>query len=326
MNKLNKILTLSAALWVVGAFCSHLAMAQESCRVGLTMPSLNAPYFAAQVAAVEKAAKDKGCDIIVSDSQSDFSKQINDVEDMIARGIDILIINPRDQEALVPIVDSATEAGIKVVVMDSTLNPRGKVVTQVRSSNDENGRLVGDWIAKTMRGQPIKMLLISGNQGNPGGLERRMGVIKGITEGQLVGEGAVNLQIVGQGWGDWSTAGGLAAAEDLFQAHTDVNLVVAENDSMTLGAVQAAKAAGLEGILFAAAADGQREALELIIEGSYGATGLNDPDLVGNTAFDIAYRAFKGELEEDFPKLYLTPADVISKDNVDKYYNPQSVF
>jgi len=326
MNRFNKILALSAAVFAAGAFFSHLAMAQETCRVGLTMPSLNAPYFAAQVAAVEKAAKDKGCDIVVSDSQSDFSKQINDVEDMIARGIDILIINPRDQEALVPIVDSATQSGIKVVVMDSTLNPRGKVVTQVRSSNDENGRLVGDWIAKAMRGTPIKMLLISGNQGNPGGLERRMGVIKGITEGQLVGEGAVNLQIVGQGWGDWSTAGGLAAAEDLFQAHGDVNLVVAENDSMALGAVQAAKAAGLEGILFAAAADGQREALELIKEGSYGATGLNDPDLVGNTAFDIAYRAFKGELEEDFPKLYLTPADVISKDNVDKYYNPQSVF
>jgi len=326
MNGFNKILALSAAAFAAGTFFSHLAMAQATCRVGLTMPSLNAPYFAAQVAAVEKAAKDKGCDIVVSDSQSDFSKQINDVEDMIARGIDILIINPRDQEALVPIVDSATQAGIKVVVMDSTLNPRGKVVTQVRSSNDENGRLVGDWIAKAMRGTPIKMLLISGNQGNPGGLERRMGVIKGITEGQLVGEGAVNLQIVGQGWGDWSTAGGLAAAEDLFQAHGDVNLVVAENDSMALGAVQAAKAAGLEGILFAAAADGQREALELIKEGSYGATGLNDPDLVGNTAFDIAYRAFKGELEEDFPKLYLTPADVISKDNVDKYYNPQSVF
>lgn len=81
--------------------------------------------------------------------------------------------------------------------MDSTLNPKANVVTQVRSSNDENGRLVGDWIAKKMKGTPIKMLLLSGNQGNPGGLDRRMGVIKGIVEGQLVNEGAVNLQILG---------------------------------------------------------------------------------------------------------------------------------
>ncbi|RVH52927.1 substrate-binding domain-containing protein [Sinorhizobium meliloti] len=321
MSSIKTLLAGSVAL-----FCLTSAAMAEECKVGLTMPSLNAPYFAAQVAAVEKAAKDQGCEITTADSQNDFSKQINDVEDMIAKGIDILILNPRDQEALVPAADAATKAGVKVVVMDSTLNPKAHVVTQVRSSNDENGRLVGDWIAKKMKGTPIKMLLLSGNQGNPGGLDRRMGVIKGIVEGQLVNEGAVNLQILGQGWGDWATDGGLKAAEDLFQAHPDANLVVGENDSMVLGAVQAAKAAGLDGILFAAAADGQREALEMVKEGTYGATGLNDPDLVGRTAFDIAYKAFKGELPADFPKLHLTPADVISADNVDKYYNPQSVF
>jgi ribose transport system substrate-binding protein len=321
MSSIKTLLAGSVAL-----FCLTSAAMAEECKVGLTMPSLNAPYFAAQVAAVEKAAKDQGCEITTADSQNDFSKQINDVEDMIAKGIDILILNPRDQEALVPAADAATKAGVKVVVMDSTLNPKANVVTQVRSSNDENGRLVGDWIAKKMKGTPIKMLLLSGNQGNPGALDRRMGVIKGIVEGQLVNEGAVNLQILGQGWGDWATDGGLKAAEDLFQAHPDANLVVGENDSMVLGAVQAAKAAGLDGILFAAAADGQREALEMVKEGTYGATGLNDPDLVGRTAFDIAYKAFKGELPADFPKLHLTPADVISADNVDKYYNPQSVF
>lgn len=321
MSRIKTLLAGSVALFGL----TSAAMAEE-CKVGLTMPSLNAPYFAAQVAAVEKAAKDQGCEITTADSQNDFSKQINDVEDMIAKGIDILILNPRDQEALVPVADAATKAGVKVVVMDSTLNPKANVVTQVRSSNDENGRLVGDRIAKKMKGTPIKMLLLSGNQGNPGGLDRRMGVIKGIVEGQLVNEGAVNLQVLGQGWGDWATDGGLKAAEDLFQAHPDANLVVGENDSMVLGAVQAAKAAGLDGILFAAAADGQREALEMIKEGTYGATGLNDPDLVGRTAFDIAYKAFKGELPADFPKLHLTPADVISADNVDKYYNPQSVF
>lgn len=321
MSRIKTLLAGSVALFGLTS-----AAVAEECKVGLTMPSLNAPYFAAQVAAVEKAANDQGCEITTADSQNDFSKQINDVEDMIAKGIDILILNPRDQEALVPVADAATKAGVKVVVMDSTLNPKANVVTQVRSSNDENGRLVGDWIAKKMKGTPIKMLLLSGNQGNPGGLDRRMGVIKGIVEGQLVNEGAVNLQVLGQGWGDWATDGGLKAAEDLFQAHPDANLVVGENDSMVLGAVQAAKAAGLDGILFAAAADGQREALEMVKEGTYGATGLNDPDLVGRTAFDIAYKAFKGELPADFPKLHLTPADVISADNVDKYYNPQSVF
>lgn len=322
MKNTFRILMSGAALLL----CLTPAAMAADCKVGLTMPSLNAPYFAAQVAAVEAAAKEKGCEITTADSQSDFSKQISDIEDMVAKGVQILIVNPRDQEALVATVDAASKAGVKVVVMDSTLNPKANVITQVRSSSDENGRLVGDWIAKKMKGTPIKMLLLSGNQGNPGGLERRMGVVKGIVEGQLVNEGAVNLQILGQGWGDWATDGGLKAAEDLLQAHPDANLIVGENDSMVLGAAQAVKAAGLKDILLTAAADGQREALEMIKDGTYGATGLNDPDLVGRTAFDIGYKAFKGELPSNLPKLYLTPADVISKDNVDKYYNPKSVF
>jgi ribose transport system substrate-binding protein len=322
MKNTFSILMSGAALLL----CLTPAAMAADCKVGLTMPSLNAPYFAAQVAAVEAAAKEKGCEITTADSQGDFAKQISDIEDMVAKGVQILIVNPRDQEALVATVDAASKAGVKVVVMDSTLNPKANVITQVRSSSDENGRLVGDWIAKKMKGTPIKMLLLSGNQGNPGGLERRMGVVKGIVEGQLVNEGAVNLQIVGQGWGDWATDGGLKAAEDLLQAHPDANLIVGENDSMVLGAAQAVKAAGLKDILLTAAADGQREALEMIKDGTYGATGLNDPDLVGRTAFDIGYKAFKGELPADLPKLYLTPADVISKDNVDKYYNPKSVF
>lgn len=160
MSSIKTLLAGSVAL-----FCLTSAAMAEECKVGLTMPSLNAPYFAAQVAAVEKAAKDQGCEITTADSQNDFSKQINDVEDMIAKGIDILILNPRDQEALVPAADAATKAGVKVVVMDSTLNPKANVVTQVRSSNEENGRLVGDWIAKKMKGTPIKMLLLSRQSG-----------------------------------------------------------------------------------------------------------------------------------------------------------------
>ena len=68
-----------------------------------------------------------------------------------------------------------------------------------------------------------------------------------------------------------------------------------------------------------AAADGQKEALALIKEGKYGATGLNDPDLVARTAVDIGLKALKGDLPANYPKLVLTKPDVITKDNVDKF-------
>ena len=69
-----------------------------------------------------------------------------------------------------------------------------------------------------------------------------------------------------------------------------------------------------------------KEALALIKEGKYGATGLNDPDLVARTAVDIGLKVIKGELPEDFPKLNLTTPAVITKENVDKFYSPDAVF
>ena len=115
--------------------------------------------------------------------------------------------------------------------------------------------------------------------------------------------------------------------EDILTAHPDINVVLGENDSMVLGARKALEAAGkAQDVLLVAAADGQKEALQMIKDGKYGATGLNDPDLVGRTAVDTGLKALAGTLPPDFPKLdYTTPA-VITKDNVAKYIKPNAVF
>ena len=296
------------------------------CKVGVAMYTLSAPYFAAQVAAAVDEAKKAGCEVSQSDGQNDMNKQISDVEDMVSKGVNLLILNPRDPEGLVAAADAATKAGVKVVVMDSSINPKAHVITQVRSSNDQNGYLVGQWLAKKMEGKPIKMILLSGSQGNEVGRDRRLGVFKGLIEGQLVNEGHAGFQVLGQGWGSWAQEEGLKAAEDQLQAHPDANVILGENDSMVLGAIKALEAAGKKDVLVLAAADGQKEALALIKEGKYGATGLNDPDLVARTAVDIGVKALKGELPADYPKLVLTKPDVITKENVDKYYRKDAVF
>jgi ribose transport system substrate-binding protein len=318
---------ISAIALAVAVSAGSLSAAEAAaCKVGVSMYTLSAPYFAAQVAAAVDQAKKAGCEVSQSDAQNDMNKQVADVEDMVAKGVNLLILNPRDPEGLVPAADAATAAGVKVVVMDSAINAKAHIVSQVRSSNDQNGYLVGQWLAKRMQGKPIKMLLLSGSQGNEVGRDRRLGVFKGLVEGQLVNEGKAGFQVLGQGWGNWAQEEGLKATEDLLQAHPDANVVLGENDSMVLGALKALDAAGKKDVLVLAAADGQKEALALIKEGKYGATGLNDPDLVARTAVDIGLKALKGELAADFPKSYFTTPDVISKENVDKYYRKDAVF
>jgi len=298
----------------------------EDLVIGVSMYTLGAPYFMAQLNAIEEYGNELGFDVISADAGGDMAKQLSDVEDLLARGIDLLILNPQDPIGLVPATKAATEAGVPVVIMDSTIDMTADFISIVQSNNLANGELVGEWLGETMAGQTLRIALLSGAMGNPVGKERRQGVIRGLTEYMLRTENAVTgFYIVAQGWGAWAHEGGLAAMEDILVAHPDINVLLAENDSMALGALKAIREAGKEEqILVVAAADGQREALELIKTGEYGATGLNDPVLIARTAVDIGIRYLQGET--NIPKISFTPPAVITIENVDQFYDPDSVF
>lgn len=297
------------------------------CMIGISMKTLNAPYFAAQEAAAKDQAAKAGCQVATADAQNDMGKQIGDVEDMVSKGVNLLIINAADPQGLVPAINAAAAAGVKVVAIDSTVDPKAKYITLIQSSNDQNGFQVGQWLAQSTQGKDLKIALLSGDKGNVVGQERRLGVFRGLVEGQLVNGGKVGFAVVGQGWGGWTHEGGLKAMEDLLVAHPDINVVLGENDSMVLGARKALEAAGkVNDVLLVAAADGQKEALQLIQEGQYGATGLNDPDLIARTAVDVGMKALDGSLPADFPRVDLTTPSAITKDNVAKFYRPDAVF
>jgi len=313
-------LSLVAAASLTAMSTAHAA----GCKMGISMKTLDAPYFAAQEVAAKKRAQELGCEVISVDGQNDLNKQVADVEDMVAQGINALVINPADSKGLVPAVNAATAAGVKVFVIDSTIDPQANFITLVQSSNTQNGLLVGQWLADQTKGKDLKIALISGDKGNEVGQERRLGVLAGLVEGQLRSEGRAHFQVVGQGWGGWTNEGGLKAMEDLLTANPDINVVLGENDSMVLGAQKAL--GDKKDILLLAAADGQKEALQEIKDGKYGATGLNDPALVASTAVDMAKKAIDGNLPKDVSKLTYTTPMAITKDNVDKYLKKDAVF
>ena len=294
-------------------------------KIGVSMYTLGAPYFAAQLNAARRKAESLGITFYSTNAQDDMVKQIANVEDMLARGIDLLILNPKDPKGLIPATKAATRAGVPVIIMDSSIDPSADFVTTIQSNNLRNGELIGEWLVREMKGKPIKMALISGTQGNPVGKERRQGVFRGIIEEQLRSVGSSGFDIVAQGWGNWTHEGGLEAMEDIIVAHPDINVLLGENDSMTLGAMEAVKEANkLEKILILAAADGQKEALKLIKSGEYGATGSNNPVVIAETAIEIGLQVLQGKT--DFPPKSYTPAVCITKENVDAYYSSDSEF
>jgi ribose transport system substrate-binding protein len=309
----------------VGASSGLAGLSLKGKRVGISMYTLGNPYFAAQRAAVEKTVKMLGGESMATDANDELGKQISDVEDLLSLGIDVLVLNPKDPKGLVSATHAARDAGVPVVVIDSGIDPSAWYVTNVQASNRENGARVGAWLASQVGGKPVKLALLSGTQGNPVGQARREGVIGGLIEELLRTQGKADVQIVAQGWGSWNALGGLQAMEDILTAHSDINVLVSENDDMALGALEAIREVGKAGkILVAAAADGQKQAVALIKKGEYGVTGLNSPVLTAEKAVEIAARYLAGE--RGFAPITLTAPAAITRENADAFYNPDAVF
>ena len=314
----------AAALFTACALNAHAK--DKVLKIGYSSKTLSAPYFAAQQAAAKEAAEKAGYKFVSTDAQNGLTKQIADVEDLLSQNIDVLLINPKDPKGLVQATKAATAAHVPVIIVDSSIDPSADYVTVVQSSNTANGQAIGEWLVNTVGDKDLKIGLLSGEQGNPVGQERREGVFQGIHEAQLRKFGKTSFTIVGQGWGAWTQEGGLKAAEDLLTAHPDVNIILAENDSMNLGAIRALEAAGKKDVLVFAAADGQKEALKLILDGKYGATGRNDPAEIGRLSVEIGAKAAQGKLPPNYPKLTTTEPLAITKANASKYYKPDAVF
>ncbi|MCL5244533.1 substrate-binding domain-containing protein [Cellulophaga sp. 20_2_10] len=295
-------------------------------KIGYCTPSLNAPYYQALFQSIKSTTEKNGMEFISADGQNDINKQIAAVEDLITKGVDALLLNPKDPDALVGVTKMAKAAGIPVFIIDSSINPSADFVTTIQSNNLANGELAGEWLVKKMGNKKMNIALLSGNAGNPVGKKRKQGLLQGITEEQLRTQGKIDLNIKTQAYTEWSYAGGLQAMEDILVAHPDINVVITESDVCVLGAIKAIKQAGkTNDILIVAGADGQKEAIKYIMDTDfYGCTAMNSPVQIGKNAVKYAVEYINGK--RDFDKTSFTAPLLITKANAAKYYNPKALF
>jgi ribose transport system substrate-binding protein len=151
-------------------------------------------------------------------------------------------------------------------------------------------------------------------------------MLDGIIEWQLANIGNVNLEVIFQGYTAWTEDQAVTVMEDALSLNKDFNVLLSEADVMTMSAMKVLQEAGkLDGKLVVAAADGQKEALEMIKNGeNYGCTGMNSPTAIAELAIDSLEKYFNGQAK--FPAKTYTPAACVTKDNVDEYYDPNSTF
>lgn len=292
--------------------------------VGYCTPSLDAPFYVALEKAVRENTLHYGMQYLSTDGQGDINKQVLAVEDLLSKGIKVLILNPLDPKALIPVVQKAKSMGVAVFILDSFIDDAAPYISSVIANNELNGELLGEWVVNRIKKDPLKIALISGNQGNPVGREKRLGFIRGLADGELHNNNRTDFKILTQGWGGWTNNGGLKAMEDILVAHKDINVLFAENDAMAIGALKTIKEMGMEGKIAIVGVDGQKEAYELIRKGAYSVTAQNSPDILGGNMVNIVARYLNGE--QGIKQVNYTKSVVIDADNVNQFYNPQSLF
>lgn len=291
--------------------------------IGLSMQTLGGAYFATQESVFKEYCEEKGITCYTANADGDMSKQLADVEDLIARGCDFIVINPKDPQGAITATQSCAEAGIPVFIMDNSIDESATYVSMIQSDNYGLGTAVGIDVAEHFGTTEIKIGMLSGNPGNALGVNRRMGVIKGIIETQLAARNYTSVEILTQGWGNWNQEEGLSATEDMLMAAPEINCIVAENDDMLLGALQAIQAANRDDIILVGA-DGQKGVYSLIKDGTQVlATGRNDPKECAIKTLDTIIAYINNEPVSSL--VYLEPVSVSSK-NVEQYYDPDSAF
>lgn len=261
----------------------------EAAKVGLVVSTQDNPFFVTLKEGAVSKAKEMGHEIVVLDSQNDPSKELGNVEDLLIKGIDVLLINPTDSDAVVSAVKAANRNKVPVITLDRASNG-GKVVTHIASDNVAGGELAGNFIVEKLNGKNNKVVELEGIPGTTAARDRGEGFNKAAQN---------KLDIVAKQAADFDRTKGLNVMENILQAQSEVNAVFAHNDEMALGALKAIEASGKTDVIIVGF-DATEDAVKAVKEGKLAATVAQKPAEIGAKGIEAADKIVKKETVPQF--------------------------
>ncbi|WP_226781438.1 ABC transporter substrate-binding protein [Oceaniglobus trochenteri] len=294
-------LLLGTALSGLVALTAGLATAEtpplaqkERYKVGFAQMESNNPWRIAETKSFHETAEACNWDLIATDAAGSAAKQVADVDSMIAQGIDVLFLPPREEKPLLPAVMKAKAAGIPTFLVDRSVDPAvakpgEHFVAFLGSDFVEQGKRAAEWLIENFEGDTGVIVELEGTTGSSPANDRKKGFDDRIAKDD-------RFEIVASQTGDFARDMGRQVMETLLQAHPDVNVVYAHNDEMAIGAIQALELAGRkpgEDVTIVSI-DGTRDALQAIIDGKMGVTVESSP-FFGPLACEVMKKYAAGE-------------------------------
>lgn len=254
-------------------------------RVVASFHNLSEPFFVAMRRNAEDEARKLGVELMVVDGQSNSAKQTADVRVVTATGAKGLILAPTNVDALTPAVDEVTEMGIPVVTVDRRVDNAIRPVPHFGADNVAGGRLMAEHVLRLFP-DGARIVLLTGSPGSSSAIDRTTGLHA------VLDKAGAKYRIVAEQTASWQREQGLTVTQSILTAMGSErpDVIIAEDDDMALGALEALRSAKVEGVRVIGF-NATPEALRMVRDGRMEATVEQSPSSQIRTALGqlVAY-------------------------------------
>jgi ribose transport system substrate-binding protein len=281
--------------------------------IGVSLLTLDNPFFKVIGDNVTSAGKEHGYDVIVVSGDKDVAKQGNQIKDFIVQGVSAIVLSPCDSKSIVPIIQEANKAGIPVFTVDIPCNEPGvKIATQIATDNFGGGREAAAAMIEALSeaGGPVAILHFKQAES----CQLRVKGFKDAIETHNA-SGKSKIEIVAELEAGGAKDQGYKATEDVLQANPEIRGIFAINDPSALGARAALEKASKTQQVQIVGFDGQPEGKQAIKDGKIYADPIQFPDKMGVQIVEAIVRHSKGE---ELPPQMLIPTSLYRKADADQ--------
>lgn len=279
---------------------------EKPLRIGATYMTMNNPFYSVIDEELRLMIESRGDILLTRDPALDQDKQNDQIHELLAGGIDLLVINPVDFQQIRPALEEARDAGVPVVIVDSQVSDPALVACTIASDNYGAGVLCAEHLIRTRDSARIALLEHPTAQS---ALDRIQGFCDTIAD-------YPQYQIAGRASSDGQLELAMPALDGLLDADPDIDVVMALNDPTALGAMAALEERQLLDRTLVYGVDGAPEAKNMIFEGVMTATVAQSPIQIGQTTAQVIYQILSGE---DYESEIIVPVELITAENVGQF-------
>jgi ABC-type sugar transport system substrate-binding protein len=313
-----KLAAVFLALSVLAVNTSYAAGANKKIKVGVSVATMKEAVYSFMKKAMMDNKDKYDAEIYWVAANNDEMAQVANVEDLLAQGIDVLILHPVNTVAAGSLVEKARKENVPVISMDR-LPINANVNCHVTANSFLVGQAQAKYLADKLNGKG-NIVILEGEAGND--------VAKEITAGNkdiLKNYPGMKI-VVDQTHKAWSRDLAMATTENaLTNYKDDIQGILANNSGMIMGAVQAILAEGMKGKVVTVGSDADKDSCQAIIDGTNSADVDKEPYQLGLITFETAVKVARGEkIETDTTvqngkykvPVKFTPVRIITKENV----------